>query len=92
MVTFPVEPVGNKIIAHPVEKQEEMIGSIIVPTTVNVRLQYAEVVVVTDEVEHKYKPGDIIMFPEGAGIGQMIKGEFYLWFQIPEIWGIWTND
>lgn len=88
MVTFPKKPVGNKIIAKPVERQEEMIGSIIVPTTVNMRLQYAQVVAMTDEVDHKFMLGDIIIFPEGAGIGQMIRGEFYLWFQIPEIWGL----
>ena len=93
MVSIPVKPRGNKIIAEPIEKKEEKIGSLFIPGTVNVNLSYARIVAVTEDTEHTFKVGETIMYPsEGAGLGQMIKGKHYIWFQLGEIWGTWTED
>jgi co-chaperonin GroES (HSP10) len=89
---FPIQPRGNKIIALPIEKKEEQVGSIIIAATVNMALSYAEVIAVDVEAGHQYNVGDVVIHPEGSGVGHMIAGKTYIWLQVPEIWGIYTEQ
>ena len=88
---LPIIPVGNKLLAEPIEKQEEKIGSLIIPSTVNMNLLYAKVVAISEEAGYTFKVGDTIIFPEGSGVAQMVAGKTYYWFQTPEIWGIYED-
>lgn len=88
-----ITPVGRKILVRPIPKKEEKLDSgIILPENAMADLREAEVVVVSKEIEHLYKPGDIILKPEKKGVGQMVNGEIYLWVdtrpELEEVWGI----
>jgi co-chaperonin GroES (HSP10) len=81
------QPVGNKLLAKPIAASEEIVGRIILPGTTNANLEKAEVVAVSSEVEGIFV-GDIVTFPQGTGLSQMIEGKPYLWLQNMEVWGI----
>lgn len=97
MKSFPVEPVGNKIIVLPLEKKEEKMDSgIIIPESANAELREAEVVAVSVEVAHLFEVGETVLYPLRKGVGQVINNKGYLWLDCDvnrdEIWGKLTNE
>ncbi len=88
-------PVGQKILVKPLEaKESKSSGGIIIPDSVNVAdLREAEVVEVSDELKDKFTPGQIVLYPSKAGLGQEYNGVYHLWLRqdINEIWAVSTN-
>lgn len=82
---------GNRLLVKPLSKEEETVGSLIIPGTANADLQRGEIVAVSDELTH-FKPGEIVLYPQGCGTGHMISGTSYLWLQATEIWAIENEE
>lgn len=79
------------MIVLPIEKKEEQVGSIIIPGTVNMNLLYAKIIAVSTDETHQYKVGDVVIHPEGSGVGHMVGGKTYLFLQFQEIWAVHTE-
>lgn len=91
-------PLGGRIIISPIEKKEEKIGSIVIPGTANAELLYGKVEAVSPDLSNIYKKDDIVLYPKGAGSGQIIDGKAHLWLRADpdslntEVWGIEKED
>lgn len=87
-----ITPVGKKLLVLPIESQEsKSSGGIVIPTSVaEANLKEAEVVEVSAEISIRYKPGDKILYPSKAGLGQEYNGKFHLWLRedLDEVWGV----
>lgn len=88
-----IRPVGRKLLVMPLPHEEETMPSgIIMPETAMADLSRGEVIEVSEEIKHLYKPGDIILFPSKAGIGQLVNGAIHFWLdsrpETEQIWGI----
>lgn len=87
-------PVGDKIIVSLIDKKDEKIGSVIIPGTANADLRYGKVEAVSQELKEIYGVGDIVIYPNKSGVGQLIEGKPCLWLRaMPmttdvEVWGI----
>lgn len=81
-------PVGSKVIVSVLDKEDEKIGSIIIPGSVNAELMYGKIEAVSDDLTEIFTPFQTILFPKGAGVGQLIDGKAHLWLRSDEIWGI----
>lgn len=90
-----IRPVGQKIIVLPIETDSvHKTDSGLFAVTLE--MEEAEVVEVSDELVHFYKPGDIVIYPKktttaaGVGVGLLYRGKPHLWLRqdIGEIWGI----
>ncbi len=93
---IPVTPVGNKLIVHPLPKQEEELASgIIVSAAANAELLEGEIVAVSPQIKDLYQVGQIVLYPNRKGVGQIFNGKPYLWLDaetnLQEIWGIKTS-
>lgn len=93
MNKFPLEPFGNKLIVEPLEKKEEKLDNgIIAPASVNAELREGKVIAVSKTISNLVNPGDIILYPERKGIGQVVEGKYYVWLDATkekeELWGI----
>jgi len=88
------KPVNDKIIVSLIDKKEEKIGSMVIPGTVNAELLLGKAVAVSPHIidpvtkEPVYKVGDVVIYPKGCGVGQLINGKPHLWLRNDEIWGI----
>lgn len=89
-----IQPVGNKLLARPIKKEDEKIGAIFIPGVANANLSSAEIVRISDECpvgedgKSLYTVGDVVVFSEGSGLGHREGGDFFIWLQFGEIWGI----
>lgn len=87
-----ITPVGQKILVLPLETKETTTdGGIIIPSSVaTADLREAQIVEVSDELTNKYKPGQKVLYPSRAGLGQDYNGAFHLWLRedIGEIWAL----
>lgn len=52
------------------------------------------VVEISPELEDRFKGGDTVIFPKGAGIGQMYKNKPHLWLNVAngDVWGKLVNE
>lgn len=91
-MSFPITPVGNKLIAEPLPKKEEKINNIYISENANAELAEGKVIAVSDLIKDLYSVGDVILYPSKKGVGQPINGKYYLWLDADinkeEIWGI----
>lgn len=83
----PDQVLNSRLIVKPRPKQEEKIGSVVVPGSANAELSEALVVKIADELKGIADVGGIVIYPSGAGVGQLIEGEPHLWLKIDDIWG-----
>lgn len=76
-MTKRIKPVGKSILIVPLPKENEQSegGLIIVDNT----LTKGKVMEVSAEFDETYKKGDIVIFPEGAGIHQYYRNQNCLW-------------
>ena len=87
-------PLGDKILVSVIDKQEEKIGSVIVPGTANAELRLGKVEAVSPQLKDVYNVGDVVLFPKGCGVGQYVDGKPHLWLRAmpmttdTEVWGI----
>ena len=80
-----VKPLGDRVLAKPLEAKAEKIGSIYVPDTAKEKPQEAEVVAVGSgkwegdkKVPLDVKAGDKILYGKYSGTEITIEGEEYL--------------
>ena len=90
-------PDGKKLLVLPIEAKEELVGEIIIPPSVaTADLSRATVVEVGTGLSHKFKSGDIVLYPSKAGQAQRYNGEWHLWLTEREydsdIWGKEINE
>jgi len=87
-------PVNDKIIVSLIQQKEEKIGSVVIPGTANAELLTGKAEAVSPHIidpitkDPVYKVGDIIIYPKGCGVGQLINGIPHVWLRNDEIWGI----
>lgn len=76
-MTKRIKPVGKSILILPLPKENEQSegGLIIVDAT----LSKGRVMEVSAEYGETYTKGDIVIYPEGAGIHQYYKSQNCLW-------------
>lgn len=87
-----VQPIGNKLIVLPLERKEEKIDSIIIPETANADLIEGKVIEAAKEFEHLLKPGDVVVFSKGSGVGQFYNGKPHIWLRVDEVWATVESD
>lgn len=91
-----IKPNGSKLIVHPLPSKETTTeGGMVV---MDLELEEGEVVEVSNEYSDRYKEGDIVLYPKGAGISlPNYKKKNCLWLngQAPDqggdVWGIVTE-
>jgi co-chaperonin GroES (HSP10) len=91
-MSFPIIPEGDKIIVTPIQKKEEQVGSIIIPGTTNIDVAYGEVKAIGNEIAHKYKAGDKVIYQAKAGVGDLINGEPCIWITLNNVWGWYSAE
>lgn len=82
------QPLGDKYIVLPKEKQEEIINGIIIPGTANADLDAGIVVEAPKEFEQHVKSGDEIIFSKGSGVGMNYHGKPHVILNLRDIWGV----
>lgn len=91
-----IKPLGAKILVKKIDKPNHVTKTGI--EVVGMELAYGEVLEVGNEVEHLIKKGDTVMFPSGAGHGELYNGVHCLWLtalppnQNGDLWGICYDD
>lgn len=90
-----IRPKGNRMLVKPLQKEDEKLGSIIMPGAVHSELEKAKVVRVSEDAEMRdqegkpfFKENEVILYSSGSGVGQRIGKEFFRWLQSAEVWGI----
>ena len=86
-----IKPQGNRIIVKKIDKPEFITSSNII--AVSNELGYGEVMEFSPTFENIYSKGDIVIFPQGAGMGELYNGQQCLWLNgfgasDGDIWGI----
>ena len=86
-----LKPVGSKLLVLPLETKNYVTNTNI--ELVETELARAKVMEVSDELSHIYNVGDVVMFPDKAGVLQIYNGEKCLWlngmgFPNGDIWAI----
>jgi co-chaperonin GroES (HSP10) len=89
-----IKPEGAMLIVFPLPSEETKLDSGII--TQDFLLTRGQVLEVSKEFEDKYKEGDIILFPEGAGKAIQYQKKSCLWvngvgFPDGEVFGIVTE-
>lgn len=92
-MSFPIIPVGTKLLIEPIEKPEEVSGGGI--ALVNSTLSEGKVVAVSSGLSGLYNIGDTVLYPTKKGIEEPFQGTVYRWLdaapQKEEIYGIRTK-
>lgn len=91
MTNFPIQPEGDKIIIAPLPRNEEKVGSIVIPGSANADISYGKVVAIGNEITNKGNIGDVVIYATKAGIGHLINGEPHLWISLQNVWGWYTE-
>ena len=85
-----LKPVGSKLLVFPLETKNYVTNTNI--ELVETELARAKVMEVSEELSHIYNVGDIVMFPDKAGVLQIYNGEKCLWLNgedfLMEIFGL----
>ena len=87
-MSFPIKPIGNKLLVKPLIRKDEKVNSIVIPGVANSELSRASVAAISQDLEKVYSISDTILYPSKAGVGQLISGEPHIWLRGDEIWGI----
>jgi co-chaperonin GroES (HSP10) len=87
-----IEPMGGKMLVHPLAKKEEKVDSIYIPETANAALSEGVVVDVSEKIAEVVQTGDKIIYSTGAGVGFMYKGKPHVWLEIGDLWGKVTKE
>ena len=90
-MSFPIQPVGDKIIVKPFKRKEEKLNSIVIPKTANADLSVGEVIAVSDDI-NSIEVGNIVTYPSNGGVGQLLNGDPCLWLTHSVIWGVWDKE
>lgn len=61
-----IKPIGSKLIVKPLPMEDTQTESGI--TVLDLELEKAEVVEVSEEYSNRFKPKDIVLYPKGSGI------------------------
>lgn len=89
-MTINLRPLGDKLLVQPIKKKERMIGSIIEAQTANAQLEEGTVLLISADQEPVFKVGEVVLYPTGAGVGEMRSGVWCRWLSTIEVWAI--ND
>jgi co-chaperonin GroES (HSP10) len=78
MKLVPSKALNDRLLVLPYPKEEETLESgVIVAESVG-QLLKAKVILVSDQVK-SINQDEVVIFPEGAGIGQYYDGKYHLW-------------
>ncbi len=91
-----MQPLGDRVLVHPLEEKEQKKGGIIIPDTAKEKPQEGEVVALgtgkTDDKGEKVaftvKTGDRVLISKYGGTEVKIDGESYLIMREDDILGI----
>ena len=92
MSNLPHNLFGGRMIVKPIEKQEEKVGDVIIPSTANAALAEASVIKIDPAIAEYVRVGDTVIFEEGQGQGQLIDGVPHLWLGVNQIWGSFNSS
>ena len=86
-----ITPVGQKLIVFPLPKETLTTENNIV--VMDNELDNGEIIEVSDELKDLYKPGDVVIYPSGAGLTIHYNKKACLWITSNlDIWGILTDE
>lgn len=92
-----IKPVNARTLLRPLPKEEVILGNLILPDGGMGDLE--EAIAMSDfnivnaaGVNTLVQKGEKVIYPAGAGIGQMVNGVAYKWVVIVDIWGIVTEE
>ncbi len=91
-----IKPCGSKLLILPISKENYVTKGNI--ELVENELSEGKVIEVGTDVQGLYSEGDIVIYPQDAGLSQVYNGESYLWLngQAPniggDVWGIVTKS
>ena len=91
-----LQPLGDRVLVHPLEEAETKRGGIIIPDTAKEKPQEGEVVAIgtgkTDaegkKIPFTVKPGDRVLISKYGGTEVKVEGESYLIMREDDILGI----
>jgi co-chaperonin GroES (HSP10) len=92
MSKMPDYLLGGRVIVKPLERQEEVSNDVIIPKTANSNLSEGLVVKVDEQINKWVKVGEIVVFPTGNGIAQLIDGVPHLWLEVNQLWAGFSMD
>lgn len=92
MRNFPDRLNGNWLIVKPLQKEEEIIGGLIIPETANADLNKGLVLMVSDNIKNIVSKGETVVYPSKAGLGQIVNGEPYLWLEAHQVWAVFSEE
>lgn len=91
-----IQPVGTKLIVKPIEMKKHVTKAGLQVESIDLR--EAVVVGIGTDMKDIYKPGDRILYPRGAGVGQLYKGEAHFWLDgrgtnnNGDVWGVISDE
>ena len=91
-----LQPLGDRVLVHPLEEKETQRGGIIIPDTAKEKPQEGEVVAIgtgkTDDEGKKFeftvKVGDKVLISKYGGTEVKVDGETYLIMRESDVLGI----
>ena len=91
-MSFPIRPEGDRIIVAMIPKKDEKVGNIIIPGVANSDIAYGYVKAIGNEIAHKYKDGDVVIYAARAGVSQLINGQECIWISLQNVWGWFSGE
>ena len=93
MNKLPQQLFNNKLIVKPLPKQDETINGIVIAASVNAKLLEGEVLATCETLKDSngdvvIKVGEVVLYPEGVGVGQIFNNQECLWIAAHEIWAV----
>lgn len=87
-----IQPIGTKLLVKKLAAKEYEKEGVIIPENAGSNLSEGEVVIVSNEISHIFKEGDIVLFPAKKGAYEpRLEGE-HIWLDardgLDEVWGI----
>jgi chaperonin GroES len=81
-------PIGERVLAKPVEREETTVSGIVLPDTAKEKPQTAEVVAVGDSVNGGVEKGSVVVHARFSGTEIELDGEKHLILDADDLLGI----
>ncbi len=82
------KPLGDRVLAQVIEREEKTESGIVLPDTAKERPQTAEIIAAGDGEEVKVKKGDTIVFAKYAGTEIKLDGTDYMILDAEDVLGV----
>ena len=80
-----IEPLGSRVLIHPLEQESKTASGLLLPETAKEKPQTGEIVAIGDDEDIKLKVGDKVLFAKYSGTEFKMDGVEYILFEVADV-------